>query len=243
MPNTRYPVGLELTVDFEPFTAALHLLSETRLEFEISEGPFARREAVDIDVMPIGDSVFLVSWQEQSGATVTHVQDFDRGVIHSRVTLPDGRLLRMTGPISVVQPADQPSDTRPHRNKALVLEAMTTLFQRRDASAVDRLYVEDYVQHNPHIAQGRSALKHLVENLGEEVWYEPGLIVAEGDLVAIHGRIRGWSDKPQVVVDLFRVRGGRLAEHWDVLQDEAASGEAAGVAMFDPHEAKLAPQA
>jgi predicted SnoaL-like aldol condensation-catalyzing enzyme len=69
------------------------------------------------------------------------------------------------------------------------------------------------------------------------VHYEPGLIIAEGDLVAIHGRIRGWAEVPQVVVDIFRVEGGKLAEHWDVLQAEVlAVAGLAGLSMFDPKE-------
>jgi predicted SnoaL-like aldol condensation-catalyzing enzyme len=242
MSRRRYPVGLELDVTFDAFTASLTIISDTRLKFEIREGPFAHIETVDIQVQPLGNSMFAVSWIEGTGATVTHVQDFDRGLIHSHATLPDGQFMRMTGPILITRPAAVWSDERPQRNKDLVLEAMTSLFQRHDVSAVERLYADDYIQHNPHIPQGRSALKDLVENLSTDVWYEPGLILAEGDFVAIHGRIRGWSATPQVVVDLFRVEGGRLAEHWDVLQDEVAiSGALAGVAMFDPDEARRAP--
>lgn len=67
--------------------------------------------------------------------------------------------------------------------------------------------------------------------------YEPGLIVAEGDFVAIHGRIHGWAPKLQIVVDIFRIEDGCLAEHWDVLQDEAATdGSASGLAKFSPAE-------
>ncbi|KAA9003903.1 nuclear transport factor 2 family protein [Stenotrophomonas cyclobalanopsidis] len=147
--------------------------------------------------------------------------------------------------MAVTRAAPLASDARPERNKALVLEAMTSLFQHHDASAVDRLYAADYVQHNPTIAQGRDALRSLVAALSPEVFYEPGLVIAEGDLVAIHGRIRGWADVPQVVVDLFRVQGGKLAEHWDVLQDEVpATGAAGGISMFDPGErAAAAPSA
>ena len=128
----------------------------------------------------------------------------------------------------------------PKTNKALVLEAMTALFQRRDVAAVERLYSPDYVQHNPNIAQGRDALAKLVAQLPEDVFYEPGLVLAEGAYVAIHGRIRGWAPIPQIVVDLFRVEEGRLAEHWDVLQDEnLANGNNSGVAMFSPDEASV----
>ncbi|TYT22566.1 nuclear transport factor 2 family protein [Luteimonas viscosa] len=143
----------------------------------------------------------------------------------------------MTGTFAITRPSDVAFDDRPRRNKALVLEAMTALFQRRDASAVERLYARDYIQHNPGIPQGRAALQALVAGLSEAVHYEPGLVIAEGDLVAIHGRIHGWADRPQVVIDLFRIEGGKLAEHWDVLQDEVpASGARAGIPMFDPGE-------
>jgi len=233
----RFPVGLQMEVSYPDFQVHLTLLSAAQLRFDIKEGPFARSETVDIQVVPLGNSLFCVSWQEKDGATVTNVQDYDRDLIHSHATLPGGKFLRMRGTFSVTRPADRMFDDRPQRNKALVLEAMTSLFQRHDASAVDRLYAPDYIQHNPNIPQGRNALKALVANLSRTVYYEPGLIVAEGDLVAIHGRIRGWADAPQVVVDVFRIEDGKLAEHWDVLQDEVpVTAALGGISMFDPEE-------
>jgi predicted SnoaL-like aldol condensation-catalyzing enzyme len=232
-----FPIGQEMDVTYPNFKASLTLLSGTQLTFEIKEEPFARTETVDIQVVPLGNSIFAVSWQEKDGATVTNVQDYDRGVIHSWATLPDGQFLRMTGTFAITRPADRIADHRPHRNRALVLDAMTSLFQRHDASAVERLYADDYIQHNPNIPQGREALHGLVETLSPSVHYEPGLIIAEGDLVAIHGRIRGWADEPQVVVDIFRVEGGKLVEHWDVLQNEVpVTGGVAGLSMFEPEE-------
>lgn len=232
-----FPVGLEMEVSYPDFQVSLNLLSDKQLQFEIAHGPFARTETVDIQVASLGDSLFVVSWQEKDGATVTNVQDYDRGLIHSFATLPSGQFLRMTGTAVVKRPADRVCDDRPQRNKALVLDAMTALFQRHDASAVERLYAPDYVQHNPDIPQGRDALQALVANLSDAVQYEPGLVIAEGDLVAIHGRIRGWAEAPQVVVDIFRIEHGRLAEHWDVLQNEAPVATAVGsVSMFDPEE-------
>ncbi|WP_343315452.1 nuclear transport factor 2 family protein [Brucella sp. BE17] len=233
----RYPVGQEMDVTYPNFKASLTLRSLTEMSFVIAEGPFAHSETVAIEVFPLGNSIFAVSWKEESGATVTNVQNYDRGIVHSFVTLADGELLRMTGQIVVTNPAADLSDARPERNKALVLEAMTALFQRRDAAAVERFYAPDYVQHNPNIPQGRDALKSLVGGLSLDVYYEPGLVVAEGDFVAIHGRIRGWAEAPQVVVDLFRVKNGQLAEHWDVLQDEVSVTDAlGGTPMFDPEE-------
>lgn len=233
-----FPVGLEMEVSYPDFQVGITLLSLTKLLFEIKDGPFARTEMVDIHVVPLGNSLFAVSWQEKNGATVTNVQDYDRHLVHSHVTLPDGRFLRMKGSFTISRPADRVSDHRPQHNKALVLEAMTALFQRHDASAVERLYAQDYIQHNPGIAQGRDALQALVAGMSREVRYEPGLVIGEGDLVAIHGRIHGWAAAPQVVVDIFRIEEGRLAEHWDVLQNEVAVTSAPGAnAMFDTGEA------
>lgn len=237
MSMDRFPAGLEMDVIYPNFLVSLTLMSTSQLKFEIKEGPFARTEVVDIQVVPLGNGIFAVSWQEKDGATVTNVQDYDRGVIHSFATLPDGQFLRMTGTFAVTRLADRIADDRPQSNKALVLDAMTSLFQRHDASAVERLYSDDYIQHNPDIPQGRDALQGLVETLSPSVYYEPGLIIAEGDFVAIHGRIRGWADEPQVVVDIFRVEGGKLVEHWDVLQNEVpATAGVAGLSMFDPAE-------
>lgn len=237
MATDHFPTGLAMDVFYPTFRVSLQLLSAEQLTFEIKEGPFARIETVDIEVNPLGNGLFAVSWQEKDGATVTNVQDYDRGVVHSFATLPNGQFLRMSGSIAVTRPADRTPDNRPHRNRALVLDAMTSLFQRHDASAVDRLYAHDYIQHNPHIPQGRDALRRIVETLPPSVHYEPGLMIAEGDLVAIHGRIRGWAEEPQVVIDIFRVEGGKLAEHWDVLQAEVpVTSGAAGRPMFDPGE-------
>jgi predicted SnoaL-like aldol condensation-catalyzing enzyme len=239
MSMATFPVGQRMDVTYPAFKVSLTLDSQDQLTFEIKDGPFARIETVEIEVVPLGNSIFALSWREKNGATVVNIHDYDRGEVHSFANLPNGKFMRMAGPIEVTEPSDRRSDDRPARNKALVLKAMTSLFQKRDATAVPQLYAADYVQHNPNIPQGRDALAGIVESLSDEVFYEPGLIVAEGDLVAVHGRIRGWADAPQVVVDIFRVENGKLAEHWDVLQDEIG-GDAArgGLSMFDAAESR-----
>ena len=123
----RFPVGLEMDVTYPDFQARLTLSSVGQLKFEIKEGPFAHTEIVDIRVVPLGNSLFAVSWQETGGATVVNVQDYDRGVVHSYATLPGGTFLQMTGTISIASPGSVAFDDRPQRNKALVLEAMTSL--------------------------------------------------------------------------------------------------------------------
>ncbi len=65
--------------------------------------------------------------------------------------------------------------------------------------------------------------------------YEIGMVVAEGDLVMVHGRYVGWGPKPLVAVDIFRVKDGKVLEHWDVMQEEVpADKTASGNPMFTP---------
>jgi hypothetical protein len=83
------------------------------------------------------------------------------------------------------------------------------------------------------VGQVMDAIPGLIGQLAAEFRYEAGMIVAEGDLVMIHGRYTGWGPKPLVAVDIFRVIDGKLVEHWDVLQEEvAASATASGNPMF-----------
>ncbi len=49
----------------------------------------------------------------------------------------------------------------------------------------------------------------------------------------VHGRFSGGGRPTRIVVDILRVEGGRLAEHWDVVQDEATKAESkSGLPMF-----------
>ncbi len=97
-----YPVGIVFDVVFDAFTARLTTLSDDRMRFHIAEGPYAKTETVKMAANRIRPGVFAVSWVEASGATVVHVEDFERSFVHSYATLPDGSFLRMQGPIHLV---------------------------------------------------------------------------------------------------------------------------------------------
>jgi predicted SnoaL-like aldol condensation-catalyzing enzyme len=120
------------------------------------------------------------------------------------------------------------------RNKALVLEAFDTLFNRRDYAAAERYWSPNYIQHSAHIAPGRDGLFTLVKSLPSTHRYEPGVIVAEGDYVIVHGRFSG-TGRPAnwIAADILRIEDGVLVEHWDVLQDEATREQSrSGRPMF-----------
>jgi predicted SnoaL-like aldol condensation-catalyzing enzyme len=114
------------------------------------------------------------------------------------------------------------NQSKEERNKALVLEAFETLFNKRDYKAAERYWSPNYIRHSAHIEPGREGLLNLVRNAPSSLKYEPGLIVADGDYVIVHGRFSGiglavnW-----IAVDILHIEHGILVEHWDVIQDEA----------------------
>ncbi len=120
------------------------------------------------------------------------------------------------------------------KNKALVLEAFDTLFNKRDYKAAECFWSPNYIQHSAHIAPGREGLFNLIKNSPPTLKYEPGMIVAEGDLVMVHGRYSGLEQKANwIIVDIVRIADGVLTEHWDVIQDEAArESSKSGLPMF-----------
>jgi predicted SnoaL-like aldol condensation-catalyzing enzyme len=81
--------------------------------------------------------------------------------------------------------------TTAEMNKALVLEAFDTLFNKRDYEAAKRYWSPNYIQHSAHIEPGREGLFNLIKGSPAPLKYEPGLIMAEGDFVIIHGRFSG----------------------------------------------------
>ena len=112
-------------------------------------------------------------------------------------------------------------------NKALVLAGIKGAFIDRDPTVLDRLFSDDYRQHNPQIPNGTAAIKALLGKLPADFKYETGLVLADRDYVTIHGRSLGWGPKPMVAVDIFRVANGKIAEHWDVMQEEVPAAQSA----------------
>ena len=88
--------------------------------------------------------------------------------------------------------------------------------------------------HSAHIEPGRAGLFNLIKSLPPMLKYEPGLIMAEGDFVIVHGRFSGHGrPKNWIAADILRVVDGLLVEHWDVIQDEASRAESkSGLPMF-----------
>lgn len=106
-------------------------------------------------------------------------------------------------------------------NKKIVTVFYQDLFGDKDPSAIDKYIVEDYIQHNPTVADGRKALKD-----GVKQWFvgapkekiDIQHIAADGDLVFIHLKSKGADGILTSVIDIFKLKNNKIVEHWDVIQ-------------------------
>ena len=120
------------------------------------------------------------------------------------------------------------------KNKALVLRAFDTLFNKRDYSTAEQFWSPQYIQHSTHIAPGREGLFDLIKSLPPTLKYEAGTIVAERNFVIVHGRFSGFGAPANwIAADILRIEDGLLVEHWDVIRDEATQEQSkSGAPMF-----------
>jgi predicted SnoaL-like aldol condensation-catalyzing enzyme len=124
--------------------------------------------------------------------------------------------------------------TQEEKNKATVLEAFETLFNKRDYARALNFWSPKYIQHSAHIEPGREGLFSLIRSIPPSLKYENALVVAEGDYVLLHGRYSGIGlPSNWIVMDIVRLEDGKLKEHWDVIQDEASkSSSKSGLPMW-----------
>lgn len=124
--------------------------------------------------------------------------------------------------ISQLSFAQKKEDLVIAENKKIVIEFYNKLFGDKDVSAIDKYLAEDYIQHNPSVADGSKALKKAVTE-----WFAGAPkekidiqhVAAEGDLVFLHIKSKTATGKYISIVDIFRVKEGKIVEHWDVMQE------------------------
>ena len=131
-------------------------------------------------------------------------------------------------------------------NKKVVREFYEVVFQKHDLDAVGRYMHDDYIQHNPDANQGKAGFIEF--HLGffaaiPDQCATINQIVADGDLVFVYNTItgthtgKGFLDLPPTgnkvkydVVDMFRLRDGKLCEHWDVADTRALFTQVGAIA-------------
>jgi predicted SnoaL-like aldol condensation-catalyzing enzyme len=108
------------------------------------------------------------------------------------------------------------------KNKAIAIEFYDRALNQLDFAKASQLIGERYVQHNPAAIDGPEGLKNHLDNLRKNFPQNHGDIkraLADGDLVALHIHSkRTPASRGNAIVDIFRIRNGKVVEHWDVVQ-------------------------
>lgn len=108
-------------------------------------------------------------------------------------------------------------------NRTLVLNFYDRFFNKHEVTEAAEVVADDYKQHNPQVPDGKAPFVSYFAGYFKENPQARARIVrsaTDGDLVYLHVHsTNGPGDRGQAVVDIFRVQGGKIVEHWDVIQD------------------------
>ncbi|XP_037042587.1 uncharacterized protein LOC119078945 [Bradysia coprophila] len=107
-------------------------------------------------------------------------------------------------------------------NLKIVLSFYEAAFGQHNISAVDEYISPDYIQHNPHVADGRQPLKDFLVPFNAIKTKGPVDIrhtAVNGDMVWLHLKTTGFNGEPLAIIDIFRVKDSKIVEHWDVIQE------------------------
>lgn len=131
-------------------------------------------------------------------------------------------LLAASGAASAAE-AHADAETCDLTPKQVATEFMTQFYVDKDVrGAFERWVDPGYIQHNPMAATGRAAAIAFLEPFfasNPEIEYSIKRIIADGDLVAVHAHGKfAKDDRGIAVVDILRIEGCTVMEHWDVVQ-------------------------
>ncbi|MBN1321289.1 MAG: ester cyclase [Thermoleophilia bacterium] len=105
----------------------------------------------------------------------------------------------------------------------VVLAFYEAALNEKDIEKTRQFLGDTYIQHNPWVADGPEGLLRFVafrrDNYPESR-NEVKMVISEGDLVVLHVHSVVIPETPgRHIVDIFRVEGDKVVEHWDVIQD------------------------
>lgn len=119
--------------------------------------------------------------------------------------------------------------TQPETNKQTATTAYQRIFGDLDATGIDEFISKDFIQHNPTLPDGTEGVRTVLQMLISEGTPKQKIafkhVVAENDLVILHSRAE-IARKEWRFIDIYRVEGGKLVEHWDAMMqhpDEPAN--------------------
>ena len=108
------------------------------------------------------------------------------------------------------------------RNRALVVAMYDGVFNQHQVEQSAAVIADEYRQHNPRVPNGKKAfVDHFTQFFKDNPQSHARIVrsVANDDLVWLHiHSTNGDQDRGRAIVDIFRVRDGKIVEHWDVIQ-------------------------
>ena len=123
--------------------------------------------------------------------------------------------------INQEQIASKPQ-TLTEENRKIMTDFADIFYGQKDVVKAFEKYVsEEYIQHNPNILDGPQAavdaLKPMFDN--PDTRFDVKRILVDGDLAMIHLHARKDSTAlGGAVADLYRIKDGKIVEHWDIMQ-------------------------
>lgn len=108
-------------------------------------------------------------------------------------------------------------------NRKNVLEFYEDAINRKDYEAAEKHLGPVYIQHNQRAADGREGLKAFIQFLRDRyprAHSEVKRVFTDGDHVVLHVHsVREPGTRGAAVIDIFRLKDGKIVEHWDVHED------------------------
>ena len=137
-------------------------------------------------------------------------------------------LLSFTGVVAA-KDLKQRNIAQEEENRTLVINFYNNFFNKHQLAEATKTLAEDYKQHNPYVANGRTPAITYFEDFFKQNPQSSAIIIrssVEGDIVWLHVHSKiNKDDLGKAVVDIFRVKDGKIVEHWDVIQNVPEQAE------------------
>lgn len=223
--NTIPVTGHKFKVDFGVNVFELNFTSDREMTFTVLKGDDkGTSQTVAIDKTEIRPNVYMITWQEKNKATVTHVDDFEKETSYTNITMPDRTFIHLKGTLTPLDSAGTAAtanvESSPERNRAIVIDFLDKAFNKNDVQGAAANVTDEYIQHNPFVPTGKEGfIKGITafHNAFPKIKWELKHIYTDGDFVITHSLYN--EGKENATVDIFRLKDGKIDEHWDVTQE------------------------
>ena len=163
--------------------------------------PFGSKEVVAFDV-----------WRMEDGKVAEHWDN----IIPKAEKTASGRS-QVDGPTTITD------RDKTDVNKEIVRNFINdVLFGKAPEKITDYVSAEEYNQHNPMVKDGLEGLNEAIEYLTSQnnmfIYKKTHKVLGEGNFILAMSEGE-WNGKPQAFYDLFRLKDGKIVEHWDVIQE------------------------